>query len=144
MIFAHYSEVDMRHWRWEHFPPDEPYLACPCCGQLCVHEPSMDMLQRARTLLGRPIRLNSGHRCAIHNARVGGAALSQHKKVAFDISLWSHGRRQLLSALSRAGFSTFGFYRTFVHADIRPGRRWFSKHLSQKEITQWKSVISLI
>jgi len=141
MIFAHYSQVDTRHWRWPNFPPDEPYLACPCCGQLCVHEPSLDMLQRARELVGRPIRLNSGHRCVIHNARVRGAPLSQHKKIAFDVSLYDHNPQRLLACLREAGFSTFGFYRTFIHTDIRPGRRWFSKKLSQQEVAQWNSVI---
>jgi hypothetical protein len=140
-IIAHYSEVDVKHWPWQNFPPDEPYLACPCCGELCIDQDSMDRLQAARNRLGRPIRLNSGHRCIIHNARVGGAPLSEHKRIAFDISLAGHDRGRVLKALLDSGFTTFGFYQTFIHTDIRSGRRWFGA-MPQKEKERWNSVIS--
>lgn len=42
---------------------------------LCVH-----VLQPLRDLLGKPVRVNSGYRCALLNSLVGGANGSQHRK----------------------------------------------------------------
>lgn len=128
MIYDHFSLVPKSIWRWPNFSfRGDPRLACSCCGEFYLDPDSMDMLQLTREIIGKPIRLNSGHRCAIHNARVGGAPLSQHKKIAFDIQIAGHIRSDLLTALIQAGFGSFGFYQTFIHADKRPGRRWFGK-----------------
>lgn len=37
-----------------------------------------EVLDPARERLGKPIRVNSGYRCAKHNREVGGVAASQH------------------------------------------------------------------
>lgn len=133
MLYAHYSDLPAGAWRWQNFAPDEPNLACPCCGEFYLDPLAMDMLQAARTALGRPMRINSGHRCKLHNARVGGAARSQHKlEIAFDISLIGQDRADVLAACREAGFTTFGFYQTFLHTDRRPGRRWFAGAASQR------------
>lgn len=58
---------------------------------------------------------------------VGGAAQSSHLLVAWDISLRGHSPEDLYAAAVAAGFTTFGHYRTFLHVDPRPGRRWFTK-----------------
>jgi len=39
----------------------------------------MIALNQLRELAGRPIKINSGYRCAKHNAAIGGAPHSQHK-----------------------------------------------------------------
>lgn len=58
------------------FTPSE--FACRCCG---VGRPAallalwLDLLRRA---WGGPVRVNSGFRCAHHNAEVGGAKGSRH------------------------------------------------------------------
>lgn len=127
MLYGHYGELPAGLWRWRNFAPDEPNLACPCCGEFFLDEAAMDRLQHVRDLLGRPMHINSGHRCPIHNARVGGAPLSQHKlSIAFDISLAGQDPRRLLETCREGGFSTFGFYGTFLHTDMRVGRRWFT------------------
>lgn len=123
-LFVHYEDIPKEIWYWKNFSPDEPNLFCPCCGEFYLDFESMDMIQHARELCGRPFRINSGHRCKIHNARVGGAPLSEHKKIAFDISIEGHDLGKLLSSLKEAGFTTFGFYSTFIHTDKRPGRTW--------------------
>jgi len=87
VIYDSYRDVAPEIWRWDNFSPDEPNLYCPCCGEFFLDFPSMDMIQRARSELGKSIRINSAHSCGIHNARVGGAPLSQHKKIAFDVSV---------------------------------------------------------
>ena len=85
----------------------------------------MDALQSARSALERPVRILSAHRCSLHNARVGGAPRSQHLRLAVDISLHGHDRHALHAALREAGFTGFGFYSTFIHADLGPRRSWF-------------------
>jgi len=122
---AHYSEVPWESARWPNFFPVE--LACSCCGELLFLPDHFDCIQSVRTDLGQPLILNSAHRCAIHNARVGGAPLSEHKKIAFDINLSGHDKAALLSACRRAGFTGFGFYSTFLHVDCGRPRRWWSK-----------------
>lgn len=126
MLFSHFTEVPTDSWRWPNFRPDEPNLACPCCGEFWFDPHSMDLIQAARDELGAPMRINSGHRCAIHNARVGGAPLSEHKRIAFDISTQGYDRHTVLEACQRVGFTTFGFYQTFLHTDRRPNRRWYA------------------
>lgn len=138
MLYDHWRDIPAGVWRWGNFAPDEPNLACPCCGEFYLDPDAMDRLQAARDILGRSMRINSGHRCPIHNARVGGAPMSWHKlQIAFDISIAGHDPRALLDACREAGFSTFGFYGTFLHTDTRPGRRWFTK----AGRTVWQSVI---
>ncbi|MFI2810156.1 D-Ala-D-Ala carboxypeptidase family metallohydrolase [Microbulbifer sp. JSM ZJ756] len=131
MLYPHYSEIPESVWRWPDFSPQEPNLACPCCGEFYLNVAAMDALQAVRDEIKRPIRINSGHRCALHNARVGGAPLSQHKLIAFDLSLAGHDRLALRDACKRAGFTGFGYYRTFLHVD--PGRRrfWYGRGARQ-------------
>lgn len=46
-----------------------------------------NVLEPVRELLGKPIVVNSGFRCPVHNAAVGGVANSQHMKgEAVDIT----------------------------------------------------------
>ena len=94
----------------------------------------MDRLQAARSAAGRPFTILSGHRCALHNACIGGAPLSQHLRLAADISTRGHNRRALLSACREAGFTGFGYYQTFLHIDLGRPRHWFG---GQKAKALW-------
>ena len=117
-------------------------LACRCCAKL----PDTDFingsilsLQEARELLDEPMVINCGHRCFAHNVRVGGAPLSMHKDIAFDISIVNRDnvyKQKLLESLIKAGFGSFGFYPTFLHVDMRQGARWCSKGAG----TTWNKV----
>lgn len=119
-------------WRWQNFSAVE--LSCPCCGEYWHDPVILDAIQRVRTAIANPITINSAHRCPIHNAHVGGAALSEHKRIALDISLYGQDRMWLLKIAEESGFTTFGFYNTFLHMDLRPGRRWFGKGA----VSSWK------
>lgn len=118
-------------WRWPHFSPEE--LSCRCTGRFCQaeywHDPAfLDGLEDLRVQVGRPIVINSGHRCDMWNAAVGGAPLSMHKTIAVDLSLRHQDRTALKAAAIKAGFSGLGFARTFLHIDRRPTpARWFYK-----------------
>lgn len=110
-------------WTWPNFSPAE--MACRHCGQVYNWPEFMDCLQAARTDAGRVFEITSAHRCSLHNARVGGAPLSQHLKLAADISLKGHDLGRLYSACLRSGFQGFGFYTSFLHVDLGRPRRWF-------------------
>jgi hypothetical protein len=124
--------------RWPHFSARA--IACPCCGGIVIWPEALDALERLRAALGAPLHITSGHRCALHNARVGGAPLSMHKRLAFDIALSGHDRAQLLLAARRAGFTGFGFGQSFLHLDTRARpAHWF---YGQRSKDQWTSVLS--
>ena len=121
-------------WRWPDFLLAE--MGCRHCGETYHWPAFMDALQAARDRVGRPFRVLSAHRCALHNARVGGAPRSQHLRLAVDIGLRGHDRRALHRALREAGFTGFGFYTTFIHADMGPERSWYG---STKARRQWQA-----
>ena len=127
MLYSHFSLVPWDAVRWPNFRPGEPGLACRCCGEFYLDPAAFDRLQELRGRLGRPIRINSGHRCPIHNARVGGAPLSMHKRVAFDVSLVGLTPAALVAAARLSGFRGFGFYATFLHLDLGRPRTWKTK-----------------
>lgn len=124
VIFRDYRAVERRRWPWPHFAPAE--IACRCgCRELYLHRPTMDFLERLRAALGGPVRLNSAHRCARHNASIGGAPLSCHLKVAADVALGRRAPLVVLEAAERAGVRGVGYYGTFLHCDLGRARRWF-------------------
>ena len=124
MFWPHFSEVPPRRWRWPNFTPCE--LASRGDGSLLILEDALDALQGARSALGTPLRITSGYRDPIHNARIGGAPRSAHKHGhAFDIALRDHDKTRLVQTLEAWGFRGFGLrYQTFIHADMGPERAW--------------------
>lgn len=122
-----------KDWRWPDFSLVE--MGCRHCGQTYHWPEFMDALQMARDQIGRPLHILSAHRCSLHNARVGGAPKSQHLQLAVDIALHGHDPGALHAALANAGFMGFGFYTTFIHADMGPTRQWFG---TRKARTQWQ------
>lgn len=120
-------------WPWSDF--SLPEMSCRHCGEHYVWPAFMDVLQTARDAIGRPLHILSAHRCSLHNARVGGAPLSQHLKLATDIATHNHDRVELYREMVRAGFTGFGFYTNFIHVDLGRPRQWFG---SQKAKTLWQ------
>ena len=120
-------------WPWTYFTPSE--MACRHCGERYHNPVFMDRLTAARIDVGRPFHILSAHRCALHNARIGGAPLSQHLRLAADVAVSNHNRRHLLGACRRAGFTGFGFYTSFLHIDLGRPRHWFG---SEKAKTLWQ------
>jgi len=60
----------------EFFRPEE--FRCPCCGAGRPSAMLVLFLDQLRKAFNSPIRVNSGFRCAKHNAEVGGAERSRH------------------------------------------------------------------
>lgn len=124
MIYNHYSESPWDKQRWPNFSPSE--FACSHCGEFYYAPDIFDRAQFIRNRVG-PVKINSAHRCITHNRVVGGALLSTHKLIALDLSVRNIKPESMLQAALDAGFTTFGFYRTFLHVDTRPGRRWITE-----------------
>ncbi len=74
-----------------------------------------DVLDPAREVLGMPIVVNSGFRCPLHNARVGGVQNSQHTRgEAADIRCADNSR--LAEIIIRNGrYDQLIIYPTFLH-----------------------------
>jgi len=122
--------------RWPHFSPRE--ISCRHCGEICIWPEALDAIERLRMAMAAPLVVNSGHRCALHNARVGGAPLSMHKRLAFDIALNGHDPARLAEAARAAGFRGFGFGNSFLHLDTRGvPARWF---YGERSRIKWASL----
>lgn len=105
--------------RWPNFTPAE--IACPCCGEVYLDVTAMDALQKLRDLVGGPLHIDSGHRCARHNGALKNAAsASVHLQLAFDIALGPYARGSLLALAKEAGFLRFGLMRSALHVDTHP------------------------
>ena len=110
-------------------------LSCPRTGEY-YHDPEfLWRLDDLRSAMGAPIIVNSAHRSAEHNAAVGGAPLSQHKKMAVDIRLAGHDPVKLRSTAISCGFLGIGMARTFLHLDLR--RPINGVRFPTDRLTQW-------
>ena len=79
----------MKFFKFEEF-------RCRCCGGLPpdarenIRALVEEVLDPAREILGGPVTVNSGYRCAKHNREVGGVSASQHLRgEAADITAGS-------------------------------------------------------
>lgn len=105
-------------------------FACKCgCGYDDIDEDLVKLLQGLRNWWRRPVRINSGCRCAEHNADVGGAPASKHVLgIAADVTVDGippeEVYRWLECLLGEAG--GLGKYETFTHVDVRANgpARW--------------------
>ena len=118
------------HARWPNFSRAE--LSCRHCGDYIHDIEFLDRLQALRARLKRSVRILSGHRCALHNARVGGAPLSHHLRMAVDVDISTHNRRDLVRIAQEVGFTGFGYYRTFLHLDMGRPRFWYGSEKAKK------------
>lgn len=127
MLYEDFRTLAWNEPRWPNFTAKE--FACPCGCHHTWHWPDFfDRLQSLRERLGKPLRINSGHRCFAHNRAVGGTPGSQHRTLAVDLSTrgFDPETRLTLDRLAHeAGFTGFGYYWTFLHLDLGPDRFWY-------------------
>ena len=113
--------------RWPNFTAAE--FACSHCVQYVQKARFLDKIQALRYLMDKPFKINSGHRCKIHNAKVTGNPNGryQHLGIAADISLTGHDRHIMANLADSLGFTGIGFGKTFLHVDMRSGPKvtWF-------------------
>ena len=84
-----------------------------------MNEEFLHMLDAARKIYGKPMRVNSGYRTEVHNKKVGGVSSSSHLKgLAADISCKDSGNRfEMIQAFIKAGFKRIGVAGGFIHVD---------------------------
>lgn len=99
---------------------------CPCCGKAHMEERFLELLQQLRTILNKPMKINSGYRCENHNLNVGGRRTSQHLiGNAIDCSTvgWTSSEFYfLIKEAQRLGFKGIGIAKSYVHLDARESR----------------------
>lgn len=95
-----------------------------CEGYMDVE--ALACIHAARRILNRPVHLTSAYRCPEYNASIGGAPASFHKRgMALDIPWIDDVSNKILyDTLIVVGFTGFGFYNSFIHADVGPKRTW--------------------
>lgn len=81
----------------------------------------LELLQKLRTKLGKPITITSAYRTPEYNATIPGAAAnSQHVLgKAADIKVSGMSPQQVADEAERIGFTGIGIYSTFTHVDVR-------------------------
>jgi len=97
------------------------------CQGLCnvgegVNSRLMEVLDAIREKLGKPIYINSGYRCPVHNKFVGGVPNSQHVEgTAADLSYDGIDVDYLAQIAEECGADGIGKYwsQGFVHIDVR-------------------------
>lgn len=101
-------------------------LACKCCNMLYYRQDLIDKLEALRKAAGnRPVTINSGYRCAKHNAAVGGVSTSQHLLgKAADIEVAGLAPAKVAELAEKVGFGGIGLYDSFCHVDVGPKRKW--------------------
>lgn len=103
---------------------------CKCneesCRSVLVNPKLLRAYEKFRKAIGKPLRINSGFRCFIHNKRIGGAALSHHTAGdAIDIDYHNFKNlfepHEVTKMLRDAGFTFIKYYEAeyFFHADVR-------------------------
>ena len=109
--------------------------------QVLISDELVTLLQVIRDHFGAPVVINSAYRTQAYNAKVGGAARSQHLLgTAADITLAG------VTPLKVAQYAEFlqpkaggiGVYRTFTHVDVRAARsRWDSRSGKEAVVSGW-------
>ena len=105
---------------------------CRCCGGLPpdarenIRALVEEVLDPAREILGGPVTVNSGYRCAKHNREVGGVSASQHLRgEAADIApaglpLTADGLQELARILVEQNrFDQLIVYPRFLHVSYK-------------------------
>ncbi len=91
-----------------------------------------NVLEPARERLGKAIVVNSGFRCPLHNAAVGGVASSQHVKgEAADVRCEDNHRLARV-IVEQGRFDQLIMYPTFLHVSYR--RQGGNRHEVLKKV----------
>ena len=113
----------------QHFRAEE--LSCPCghCERVVVHWALVELLQRIRWRIGRPIIVTSGYRCPEHNAAVGGTPSSLHMfGMAADLQCEGLTPQMLADVATECGAGGLGLYPRHLHVDVGTKRTWKSTY----------------
>lgn len=108
----------------KNFHLSEAECHCNECNETLVDLDHAAKLQKLREDLNASIKVTSWYRCPAHNAAIGGATNSMHKKgTATDIQVSGMSPNEVQDACEK--FDGLGRYDTFTHIDSRgTSARW--------------------
>ena len=79
----------------------------------------VQLLQKMRDTLGKPITVTSGYRTVTYNKKCGGIATSHHLTgKAADLKVSGVTPLEVAKAADKMGFMGIGVYPTFTHVDV--------------------------
>ena len=95
-------------------------LECPCCKKCEMDDKFLNVLDRIRTTLGKPIVVNSGYRCDKYNKKIGGKRNSAHVLgLAADLLVANSQTRLLIVKYALdCNITRIGIGKNFIHIDM--------------------------
>lgn len=112
----------------ENFRLDEFKCKCGKCDPILVDDVLVTWLQKIRDHFGRSVNINSGYRCAKHNAdpKTGGSPSSHHVKgMAADIRVEGVTPQEVARYAESIGIQRIGLYDNFVHIGSDTKKRFW-------------------
>ena len=108
---------------------DDDFL-CQCGCGMDVTDVVKGMADAIRANADIPLIVNSGARCAKHNAAIGASATSSHTLgLAVDFKcVDSASRFKLINTMIKLGVKRIGLHKNFIHFDAdnsKPDVVWF-------------------
>ena len=119
----------------KNFRLDEFKCKCGKCDPILVDDALVTWLQKIRDHFGRSVNINSGYRCAAHNAspKVGGSKSSHHVKgMAADIRVEGILPSEVTKYAESIGIQRIGLYDTFVHIGSGTEKKFWKGHEGTK------------
>lgn len=111
-----------------------------CCSNTLIDKQLIIYLQKIRNHFKKPIIINSGYRCAVHNEKVGGARYSKHiQGKAADIVVKGIEPKEVAKYSESIGIKGIGLYGTFVHIDSR-SKKSFWKGSNQSYVSTFGGI----
>lgn len=129
----------------EHFTRDE--LKCKCGCNICnMEDDFMNMLEKLRNTIGKPIIITSGFRCPSHSVNVGGYSNDAHTKgFACDIMVNGLSSYDIAEYAEKCGFTGIGIISdTACHIDNRNTSKYNNGHWFGNEMTGDNNIKSFI
>jgi hypothetical protein len=122
----------------KNFRLDEFKCKCGKCDPILVDDTLIAWLQKIRDHFGRSVNVNSGYRCAKHNAspKVGGNPSSHHLKgMAADIRVEGVTPEEVAKYAESIGIRRIGLYDNFVHIGSDTKKRFWLGHEGKEVAT---------
>jgi len=131
-------------WEFRCRDSENPDYKGPLATVIKIDMRLVDMLQKMRVNIGRPITITSGYRTAAYNDFVGGSKSSRHiLGQAVDIQVEGVATDIVATYAYMVGARRIGIANTFTHMDTGPGEAyWVYNGVSPGVLESWKKQIN--